>query len=162
MKKLLSLVLCFIFALTFVAWKGENKTDSATKTANFKNIGLDYTFTVPLDLECIIDDEKQTVWIYDEAGDVSDWQILVTLTPATKEEFDDFDLNQRGFIKSQVSETIREGRYLYKYDTNSEVSKIYGIAEYNEDFDCIVYLRAKTNIDIEIAKEMFDTAKISK
>ena len=101
-------------------------------------------------------------WLYDENGDVSDWQILVTLTPVTKEEFDNFHLNQRGFIKSQTAETILEGRYLYKYVTDSEGSKNYGIAEYSDEYGCTVYLRAKTNIDTEIAKEMFDTAKITK
>lgn len=161
MKKLLSLVLCFLTVFSFAACNGDKQTDSATKTAKFENIGLDYTFTVPLNLGCIIDDEKETVWLYDQEGDVSDWQILVTLTPATKEEYEKFDLEQRGFIKSQVSETISEGRYLYKYDTNTEVSKIYGIAEYREEFGCIVYLRAKTNIDLAIAKEMFENAKIS-
>ncbi len=162
MKKLFSLFFCFIIVFSFVSCKSDTQNNSATKTAEFKNIGLDYTFTVPLDLGCIIDDEKQTVWLYDEKGDVSDWQILITLTPATKEEFDNFHLNQRGFIKSQTAETILEGRYLYKYDTDTEVSKIYGIAEYSDEYGCIVYLRAKTNIDTEIAKEMFDTAKITK
>ena len=161
MKKLFCILFCFILTLTFTACKNTNESNSNNKTAIFEEIGLEYNFNIPLNLGCIIDNEKETVWLYDEDGDVSDWQILVTITPATKEEFQNFDINQRGYIKSQTAETITKGRYLYRYDTDSEVSKIYGIAEYNEDFGCIVYLRAKTNIDTEIVKKMFEKAIIA-
>lgn len=160
MKRTVSVLLCIIFLLSLTAC---NKSGSNSKKAVFEHINLEYDFIIPDDMSCVVDNnDKQTVWLYEKNGDPAEWEIIITLEPATYEEFESFDINQRAYIKNQTAQALDGGYYLYDYDIDEVVSEIYGIAEYNEKAECIIFLRAKNRVDKEIPKKLLSNATVTK
>lgn len=165
MKKTASviLVLCLIFATAFCLTSCKEEPAERSKTADFSHAGIKYSFDIPEGHTCIVDNnDKQVVWMY-KGDNPGDWSIIIEITPdSSKDDFELFDINQRSFVKSKTASTLADGVFFYDYDTDPDVATLYGIASYNEELKCIVYLKASRDVDVSVASSLFQNAVLIK
>ena len=162
MKKIACFVLVLCITLGTALCLSSCKKDDRSKVAEFPHVGLKYSFEIPKNLGCVVDNnDKEVIWLHDKKN-AADWKIIITLMPATEDEFKNFDMNQRSLIKSNKSETIAEGVFLYDYDAYEEAAAIYSIAYYDKAAECIVFLKATDDIELSVSKELILNGAVSK
>lgn len=162
MKKFTCLVLTFCLLLGTALCLSSCKKEESSKVAKFPHVGLEYSFEIPENLDCVVDNnDKEVIWLHDKKN-AADWKIIINLLPATEDEFKNFDMNQRALIKSNKSETIAEGVFLYEYDSVADMETIYSIAYYDKAAECIVFLKAMDDVDLSVSKELILNGVVSK